>query len=103
MFILFGANVLIILIAIFASAKFSALATEKGYPSRKAKKYPYFIAAGAFFFNLLGQTLLSFTSGELMTLLFYCWSGFVLMALSAILVKAYKNMKVAPDAKSIKP
>lgn len=103
MYILIGTVLLIVVIALFASSKFSALAVAKGYPSGRARKYPYFIALGAFFFNILGQTILTFVSGELMVLLFYCWSGFILMALIAVLVKAFKNMKSAPDAKTVKP
>ncbi|MGJ8657130.1 MAG: hypothetical protein ACSHX6_11825 [Akkermansiaceae bacterium] len=100
--ILIGINVLIIVIAFFASGKFAGLAIAKGYPSDRAKKYPYFVAAGAFFLNILGQTILSFVSQAMMTLLFYCWSGFIVMVMIAILVKAYKNMKLAPDAKTVK-
>jgi hypothetical protein len=96
--ILIGFNLLIIVIAIIASGKFGSLAVSKGYPSERAKKYPYIIGAGAFFFNILGQTLLSFASRSMMTLLFSCWSSLIVLILTAILVRAYKNMKEAPDA-----
>ena len=98
--ILIGFNLLIIIIAIFASGKFATLARSKGYPTGRAKKYPYFIGAGAFFFNILGQTLMSFAPRNMMTLLFFCWSSVMVLVLCAILLKAYKNMKAAPDAKS---
>jgi len=97
--ILIGFNLLIIVIAIFSSGRFGALAKSKGYPSNKAVKYPYFIAAGAFFFNILGQTLMSFGSQSMMTLLFFCWGSFIVLALTAILLKAFKNMKAAPNAR----
>ncbi len=98
--ILIGFNLLIIAIAFFASRKFASLALSKGYPPERAKKYPFFLGAGAFFFNILGQTLLSFASREMMTLLFFCWSSLIVLILTSILVKAYKNMKTAPDAKT---
>ena len=100
--ILIGFNLLIIVIAFFASRKFGALAASKGYPPQRAKKYPFFIAAGAFFFNILGQTLLSFASQNMMALLFFCWSSLMVLMLTAILVKSYKNMKLAPDANTQK-
>jgi len=99
MAILIGFNLLILIIGIFASGKFGALAKSKGYTSAKAVKYPYFIAAGAFFFNILGQTLMSFGSQAMMTLLFFCWGSFIVLVLVTILLKAYKNMQAAPNAK----
>lgn len=100
MAILIGFNLLIIVIAFVASGKFAKLAVSKGYSPSRAKKYPLFLGAGAFFFNILGQTLLSFASRSMMTLLFSCWGGLIVLIFMAILVKAYKNMKAAPDAKS---
>ena len=101
--ILIGFNLFIMIVAVFASARFGALARLKGYAAQKAKVYPYFIGGGALFFNILGQTLLSFASRDMMTLLFCCWSGFVVLAMIAILMKAYKNMKTAPDAANLRP
>jgi len=98
--ILIGFNLLIIVIAFVASGKFASLAVSKGYPPGRAKKYPFLLGAGAFFFNILGQTLLSFASREMMSLLFFCWSSLIVLILTAVLVKAYKNMKTAPDAKT---
>ena len=102
MLILIGFNLFIIVIAVFASGRFSSLARLKGYTATKAGKYPYFLGVAALFFNILGQTLLSFASRDMMTLLFCCWSSFVVLAMIAILIKAFKNMKLAPDAANVR-
>lgn len=98
MVILIGFNLLIIVIAFVASAKFAKLAVSKGYSPSRAKKYPLFIGAGVFFFNILGQTLLmSFASISMMMFLSSCWGGLLVLIFLAILSKAYKNMKAAPN------
>jgi len=95
--ILIGLNLLIIAIALIASVKFAALAMKKGYLPARAKKYPLLLGGGALFFNILGQTLFSFASRDMLALLIMCWGGFVVLAFVAILLKAYRNMKAAPD------
>lgn len=98
MVIIIGFIILIILIGFIASGSFASLAKSKGYAYSKAKKYPGFIAGLAFFFNMLGQTLISFTDKNMHTLLIVGWGCFVILAELAILHKAYKNMQAAPDA-----
>ncbi len=95
-------NLFIIVIAVVASVRYVALARSKGYPSKKARKYPFYIALGALFFNILGQTMLSFANRNMMTLLFCCWSSLVVLAMIAVLVKAFKNMKLAPDVSNVR-
>ena len=97
MVFIIGLILLIFLIGFVASGKFAALAKAKGYTTAKASKYPWFIAGAAFFINTLGQTLMSFVSGGMMTLLFICWGCLVILIESAILRKAYKNMQAAPN------
>lgn len=101
--IIIGFTLLIIIIAIVGSAKFGSFAVSKGYPPGRAKKYPFIIAGGAIFLNVFGQTILSFFSQDMMALLFICWGSFVVLAMTAILVMAYKNMSSAPNANSAKP
>lgn len=97
--IILGFILLIVLIGFIASKKFGGLAESKGYPSKKAKMYPWLIAGAAIFFNVLGQTLMTFISRDMLTILFVCWGCFVILAMLAILKMAYKNMQAAPDAK----
>lgn len=98
--IIIGFILLIFFIGFIASGKFGSLAKSKGYPTGKAKKYPWFIAGAGFFFNTLGQTLMSFVNGSMMTLLFVGWGCFIILAIFAILNKAYKNMQAAPNARA---
>lgn len=103
MVIIIGFYILITVIAFIASAIFGAYAVSKGYSPGRAKKYPFYIAGGAVFLNVLGQTILSFFSQNMMALLFICWGSLVVLVMTAILVLAYKNMRTAPDADTRKP
>jgi hypothetical protein len=101
MVILIGFNILIIVITFVASGKFAKLAVSKGCSPSRAKKYPLFLGAGVFFFNMLGQTLLmSFANLSMMLFLSSCWGGLLVLIFFVILSKAYKNMQAAPNAKS---
>ncbi len=96
--IILGFILLILLIGFIASGKFSRLAESKGYPSKKAKTYPWFIAGSAIFLTLLGQTLMSFAGRDMMAILFTGWGCVVFLAMLVILKKAFNNMQAAPDA-----
>jgi cell division protein FtsW (lipid II flippase) len=90
-----GIILLIILgISFLGSAKFSSLASDKGYSAKKAKRYPWVIAAATLTLMLLGQMILSFfTPYEI----WLGWGLFTVLLMVTVLRKAYKNMQLAPS------
>lgn len=105
MVFIIGIDLAVVAIGIIAAAMFAGLANDKGYVASQARKYVIVVCCAALFLMMMGQSLVNFIanlvqakSGGFADAIIYSWSVFVFVVCIAVLYKAYKNMKVAPNA-----